>query len=67
MGAAVGLAPRAEDELPDEVVARVRALDAARAERDFALADELRAALQSDGWVVETRKDGTTVRRAHPG
>jgi cysteinyl-tRNA synthetase len=67
MGAAVGLAPRAEDELPDEVVARVRALDAARAERDFALADELRAALQSEGWVVETTKDGTSVRRARHG
>jgi cysteinyl-tRNA synthetase len=67
MGAAVGLVPRGEDEIPDEVAERVRALDAARAERDFALADELRAALQSDGWVVETRKDGTTVRRAHPG
>jgi cysteinyl-tRNA synthetase len=64
MGAAVGLVPRGEDELPDEVAERVRALDAARAERDFAVADELRAALQSDGWVVETTKDGTTVRRA---
>jgi cysteinyl-tRNA synthetase len=67
MGAAVGLVPRDEDEIPDEVADRVRALDAARAERDFAVADELRAALQSDGWVVETTKDGTTVRRGRSG
>jgi cysteinyl-tRNA synthetase len=67
MGAAVGLAPRDEDEIPDAVADRVRALDAARAERDFAVADELRAALQSDGWVVETTKDGTTVRRGRSG
>jgi cysteinyl-tRNA synthetase len=67
MGAAVGLVPRDEDEVPEEVAERVRALDAARADRDFAVADELRSSLQSDGWVVETTKDGTTVRRARSG
>jgi cysteinyl-tRNA synthetase len=66
MGGAIGLVPRAEDEIPEEVAARAKALDDARAERDFAVADELRAALQSDGWVVETTKDGTSVRRARP-
>jgi cysteinyl-tRNA synthetase len=67
MGAAVGLVPRDEVEVPEEVADRVRALDAARADRDFAVADELRSALQSDGWVVETTKDGTTVRRSRSG
>jgi cysteinyl-tRNA synthetase len=38
-------------------------LDAARAAKDFATADALRAALQADGWIVETNKAGTTVRR----
>jgi cysteinyl-tRNA synthetase len=42
----------------------VAALDRARAERDFTTADELRAGLQAAGWVVETTKAGTTVRRA---
>ena len=42
---------------------RAAALDAARADKDYATADALRAELQSDGWTVETTKDGTTVRR----
>ena len=43
---------------------RVGALDAARATRDFAAADAIRAELQREGWLVETTKDGSTVRRA---
>ena len=39
------------------------ALDEARAERDFARADAIRAELQAAGWTVETTKDGTTIRR----
>ena len=38
-------------------------LDAARAAKDFARADALRAELQAAGYVVETTKDGTRVRR----
>ena len=56
--------PRADDDVPDDIQRQVEALDAARAERDYAMADTLRAALQSEGWVVETTKDGTKVRRA---
>jgi cysteinyl-tRNA synthetase len=41
-----------------------RQLDAARANKDFAEADRLRGALQERGYVVETTKDGTRVRRA---
>jgi cysteinyl-tRNA synthetase len=63
MCSAVGLVPRDEDEVPDDIAAQVAALDAARAARDFAVADTLRAALQSEGWVVETTNDGTKVRR----
>jgi cysteinyl-tRNA synthetase len=62
---AVGLELRATpDEVPEDVTARVAALDAARRERDFATADAIRAALQSAGWVVETSPAGTIVRRA---
>ncbi len=60
---AVGLRLKADDEVPDEVAARAAALDAARAAKDFAAADALRAGLQADGWVVETTREGTKVRR----
>lgn len=51
------------DDVPAEVADRAAALDAARADKDFATADSLRAELQADGWTVETTKTGTTVRR----
>ena len=38
-------------------------LDAACAAKDFAAADAIRAELHAGGWVVETTKAGTTVRR----
>lgn len=61
--AAVGLVLKATDDVPADVTAKAAALDAARAAKDFATADALRAELQSDGWQVETTKTGTTVRR----
>jgi cysteinyl-tRNA synthetase len=60
---AVGLELRAEGDVPEDVLAQVRALDEARASKDFAAADLIRSGLQSEGWVVETTKQGTTVRR----
>ena len=60
---AVGLELRADDEVPDDIAAQARALDAARAAKDYAVADTIRAALQSEGWVVESHTGGTTVRR----
>ena len=50
-------------DVPDEVHAKASALDAARADKNYAAADAIRAELQADGWTVETTKDGTTVRR----
>ena len=50
-------------DVPADVLAQAAALDAARAGKDYAMADALRAELQGDGWTVETTKDGTTVRR----
>jgi cysteinyl-tRNA synthetase len=64
MCGAVGLVPRDEAPLPDDVRIEVEALDAARAARDFEVADAVRAGLQARGWVVETTKQGTTVRPA---
>ena len=63
MCSAVGLVLNAGGEVPAEVAAKAAALDAARAAKDFAAADALRAELQADGWTVETTKTGTKVRR----
>lgn len=60
---AVGLVLNAGGDVPADVAAKAAALDAARAAKDFATADALRAELQADGWTVETTKSGTNVRR----
>jgi cysteinyl-tRNA synthetase len=49
--------------VPDEIAAQAAALDAARSAKDFGVADAIRDELQSAGWIVETTKDGTAVRR----
>lgn len=51
------------EEVDDDVIAKTAALDQARADKDFATADAIRAELQAGGWTVETTKDGTSVRR----
>lgn len=63
MCAAVGLELSAGGDVPAEVAALAGELDAARAAKDFARADAIRAQLQADGWTVETTRDGTVVRR----
>jgi len=60
---ALGLELNAGGEVPAEASAKAAELDAARAAKDFATADRLRAELQADGWTVETAKSGTTLRR----
>jgi cysteinyl-tRNA synthetase len=51
------------DDVPADVATKAAALDQARADKDYAGADAVRAELQADGWTVETTKDGTSVRR----
>jgi cysteinyl-tRNA synthetase len=63
MCAAMGIEPRAGGG-DGAATALAAELDAARAARDFVRADEIRAELQAAGWLVETGRDGTTVRRA---
>ncbi|HEY7628619.1 MAG TPA: DALR domain-containing protein, partial [Ilumatobacteraceae bacterium] len=63
MCTAFGLVLNAGGDVPPEVSARAAALDSARADKDFATADAIRAELQAAGWTVETTKAGTTVRR----
>ncbi|MEY2939433.1 MAG: cysteinyl-tRNA synthetase [Actinomycetota bacterium] len=64
MCSAIGLELRTTSDVEDTAVELARQLDAARAAKDFAEADRLRGELQSAGYVVETTKDGTRVRRA---
>jgi cysteinyl-tRNA synthetase len=61
---ALGLPLRdAVEGLPPEALAQARARDEARAARDWARADALRAELQAEGWIVEDGAEGTTIRR----
>ncbi len=61
---AVGLELKSNADVPAEILAKASALDAARAAKDFASADAIRDDLQASGWLVETSKEGTRVRRA---
>ena len=63
IASAVGLTFSAASDVPPDALALAAELDAARASKDFAAADLLRAQLQADGWTVETTKSGTTVRK----
>jgi cysteinyl-tRNA synthetase len=60
---ALGLELSIGDDIDADIVAKGVALDAARAAKDFAAADAIRNELQAAGYVVETTKDGTRVRR----
>ena len=60
---AFGLELKSATDVPTDVLERATALDRARADKDFATADALRQALQDEGWIVETTKSGTSVRR----
>ncbi len=62
--AALGLQLSTGDDVPADIVAKAAAIDTARASKDFATADALRNELQGAGYVVETSKEGTRVRRA---
>ena len=63
MCVAFGLQVNAFAEVSTDIAEKAVQLDAARAARDFATADALRNELQAAGYVVETTKEGTKVRR----
>jgi cysteinyl-tRNA synthetase len=58
----LALAP-AQAEADPETAALVRRRDEARADRDWAGADEIRRRLEAAGWVVEDTPAGTKLRR----
>jgi cysteinyl-tRNA synthetase len=60
---AVGLELGVVTEVDPASLERARELDMARAAKDFAAADAIRAELQAAGWTVETTRDGTSLRR----
>ena len=64
MARVVGLGLRAgTGDVDAESAELVRQRDDARANRDWARADELRAELRARGWVVEDGPDGTEIHR----
>jgi cysteinyl-tRNA synthetase len=63
IAAALGLLARVEEEADGGATALAEQLDAARAAKDFAAADRIRAELQAAGWTVETTKAGTRIHR----
>ena len=64
MCSAMGLELKASTEVDAEATELALQLDVARASKNFSEADRLRSELQARGYVVETTKDGTRVRRA---
>jgi cysteinyl-tRNA synthetase len=64
MCVAFGLQINAFAEVSTDIADKAQQLDAARAAKDFATADAIRNELQAAGFVVESTKDGTRVRRA---
>jgi cysteinyl-tRNA synthetase len=60
---ALGLDLHGRVELDGATLALVAERDAARAARDFARADAIRAALEADGWFIEDGPDGGQLHR----
>ena len=60
---ALGLELSSGGDVDDEITAKGIAIDEARAAKDFATADAIRNELQALGYVVETSKEGTRIRR----
>ncbi|MEK7409961.1 MAG: DALR domain-containing protein, partial [Actinomycetota bacterium] len=63
MCGAVGLMLRTVDDIDASVIQRAAELDAARVAKDFVTADAIRNELQAAGFLIETTKLGTRVRR----
>jgi len=60
---AVGLEAKGVEEVPNSVLEFGRRRDQARAERDYATADKLRAEIEALGYVIEDTAGGTRIRR----
>ena len=58
------LAQNEDEELPDEIKVLAEERKAARKEKNFALADELRDKIVSLGYTVEETRQGTVIKKA---
>jgi cysteinyl-tRNA synthetase len=63
MLSALGLDLKSGDDIDESMLQKARDLDAARISKDFATADAIRNELQEAGFIVETSKEGTRIRR----
>ncbi|MGH9280522.1 MAG: CysS/YqeB C-terminal domain-containing protein, partial [Acidimicrobiales bacterium] len=63
MASAVGLDLQGAVDVPPDIAALVQQRQDARAARDYAAADRIRAELAARGWTVEDTPEGP---RAHP-
>ena len=52
------------EDIPEEILALANQMQGARAEKDYAKADTLRAEILSKGYLVMISKDGVTVKKA---
>ncbi len=59
----LGFLGRGNEDLPEEVAAMVRERQEARKNKDWARSDELRAAIQAMGYILEDTKQGQKVRK----
>ena len=53
-----------EEPIPEDVKALAEKMQSARAEKNYALSDELRAEILSKGYTVMISKDGVSVKKA---
>jgi cysteinyl-tRNA synthetase len=62
----IGLADaeRLEVSIPDDILDLVNARNKAKADKDFAKADEYREKIEKNGFIVKDSRDGTTVEKA---
>ncbi len=63
IGEAEKLSAGSDDEIPAEVMALVEQRKEARKNKDFALADELRAKIGELGYAVEETRQGTNIKK----
>ncbi len=57
------IAAKAQEDIPQEVMALVEQRKAARAAKDFALADKLREEISQMGYIVEESRQGTRISK----
>ena len=64
LGLFAGGMPKAQEDVPDEILKMVREREEARRSKDWARADQLRDAVVEAGYTIEDRAEGTRVSRS---